>query len=205
MREIVFFLKRCKRPRKNKQSKLETKLRQTPFFNWYTKANVITNRMRKISRCVVNKACNEYGIKFNRPYNYFAKMRGQIQEPLCITRFERLEGARVTDQQKYITKSFDDFDIVGAIDGVCRDEVIEIKCRSSNLKKTPEWEMIQLQVYCFILGMPGRLVQFQGHDVKQTKVSLQEARKTFIALLPELRKKVHEINVLLPDKSQKGQ
>ena len=204
VKDIVYFLKRRKKPRRNKYSKIETQLRQTSFYPWYTKANVVTSRMRKIARCVVNKACNDAGVRFNRPINYFSKMRGQVQEPMCIARYERLVESRMTDQQKYITKRFDDFDVVGAIDGICQGEVIEIKCRSSNLKKTPEWELIQLQVYCYILGLPGRLVQYEGPSVKQTKVTLEDSTKTFNELLPELIKKVDEINVLLPNESEEG-
>jgi len=162
--------------------------------------------MRKISRSIVNKVCKEHNIKFNKPYNYFAKERGIVQEPLCIRRLEELFDKKVTGQQKRLCEEISGYQIVGAIDGLCEIDdqltIIEVKCRSCSLKKTPCWELIQIKVYCYLMQLPGVLVEFQGNDIKQTKISLEEANASFYnEIEPKLTQVINEF--LLSTKSEK--
>ena len=189
------------------ETTVEKKLRQTSFYKWFTNARVITNRMRKISRSIVNKTCKELNVKFNRPYNYFAKERGIIQEPLCIRKFEHFYKTEVSDQQRKVFKQLENYRIVGAIDGLCMiDEqltIIEVKCRSCVLKKTPIWEIIQLKVYCYLMRLPGLLLEFQNDGIKLTNISLEEATESFEKdYEPKLSKIINEI--LLPKESDEG-
>jgi len=176
------------------QNVVEAQLKQTSFYNWFTKANVVTGRMRRIGRSIVNKVCKEHGVKYNKPYNYWAKKRGVTKEPWCIANVKRMCNATVTDQQKKISLNCNDYKIVGAIDGICQGKVVEIKCRSCVLKETPCWELIQIKVYCYILQMPGVLYEFQGNDVRKTEVSLEDATTSFENdIQPELTKVINEL------------
>ena len=197
--------RKCVRKWSWSESPVEQKLRQTSFYNWFTRARIITNRMRKISRSIVNKVCKEHKVKFNKPYNYFAKERGIIQEPICILRFEQHFKTKVTDQQKKLLKKFPTYQIIGAIDGLCvindQQTIVEIKCRSCCLKETPVWEMIQLKVYCYLMQLPGVLIEFQGNDIKKTCISLEEANTSFEKEFePKLTEVINEFLLLLPKK-----
>ena len=202
--ETITEIRKRKKRTKWCESSVEKKLRQTSFYSWFTRARVITNRMRKISRSIVNKVCKEHNIKFNKPYNYFAKERGIVQEPLCIRRLEELFDKKVTGQQKRLCEEISGYQIVDAIDGLCeidnQQTVVEVKCRSCILKNTPCWELIQLKVYCYLMQLPGILVEFQGNDIKQTKITLKEANASFKnEIEPKLTEVINEF--LLPKKS----
>ena len=182
-------------------SAVEAQLKQTSFYNWFTRANVITGRMRKIGRSIVNKVCREHGVKYNKPYNYWAKARGVTKEPWCVEKIRRMCKAPVTNCQKKISLDCETYKIVGAIDGICQDKVVEVKCRSCVLKETPGWELIQLTVYCYILQLPGVLYEFQGNDVKKTEISLEQVTESFEnEIRPELTKVINE-QLLLSKKS----
>ena len=148
LKEIKFLHKtKRKVPYSSNYKKLEKKLKDCSFYNWFTRARVVTNRMRKIARSIINKVCGEVGIKYNKPYNWFAKERGVVQEPICIKRIGELYKSEVTDQQKRLRKKYERFEIIGAIDGICQGKVVEVKCRSCVLKETPKWELLQLKIW----------------------------------------------------------
>lgn len=191
-------------------NRIEKKLRGTSFYNWYTRSLFVTTRMRKIGRSIITKTCKELGVIHRKPWNFFSKERGILLEPRCIDFYEQDNGTKVTSKQQRISKAFVTpmgikFKIVGAIDGICNDKVLEIKCRSSQIKMVPEWELIQLKVYCYILKKPGVLLEYNGNMCRQTAVTLESAKETFEKLLPNLYEQIHKLECFISKKKSSGQ
>ena len=155
--------------------------------------------MRIISRSIVNKTCtkfkcNKYKSSF---YNFFHKQRGIVQESKAIRAYQFKKKSQVTRQQDCVEIDRPTYKIVGKIDGICNNHVIEIKCRSSKIKIIPKWEIDQLSLYCFALQMPGLLVEYNNGILTSTEYSLEFVNERVVTLLELLQAKISEIQNLV--------
>ena len=121
-----------------------------------------------------------------------------MKEPQAILEYENVVRELVVDRQKKVciqlkTDTGTCFEIIGSIDGMCNGDVLEFKCRSSPLKKIPEWERIQLATYCFILKKAGKLLVFLNGEFEVLDMDLDMATKIFKRQLPLLFPKIDYI------------
>ena len=155
--------------------------------------------MRMIARTAVNKAyarhgCREYKSWF---YNFFHKQRGIIQEEMAIRSYEKFTNCKLLDKQKLVRIHSDMYTVTGRIDGFSQGRCVEVKCRSSNLKEIPVWELDQLALYCHALNAPGALVEFNNGRLRVTEYTASFLAKRASVLLGILEHKVSEIQQLV--------
>ena len=127
----------------------------------YCNAPVITSLLRVKARRVVDEVCDATGLRFKRPYAYFQKQRGICQEAMNTDRAEKVFRTKILGRQQKISRAFEGFTVIGAVDGMDKAWVYEIKTRNSCLNVL-EWEKVQLYFYCFLARKKGRLVSFLG-------------------------------------------
>ena len=194
-----------------KRAELEETLSSDPFFRVFTRSNHITKRLRQISRKVIDSKCKLLKIYHNRPWNYFIKQRGIYRENLAIEKFEKQYKQKVFDQQKRIRGYFTSlvgtkYIIQGAIDGCFEDSVLEIKVRSSEVTlPPPQWEQVQLMLYCMILEKPGRLVQedIRG-KLQHWDISFEDCQIMFERMQPQLNSIVSQLTTCLSSREKRA-
>ena len=79
-----------------------------------------------------------------------------------INKCERIFNDTIGVRQQRLSKKFENFNVIGTIDGASNTYVYEVKTRQSNMNDIYYYEMIQLMWYCYIKRLPGRLVSFCG-------------------------------------------
>ena len=82
--------------------KIEECLRKTSFCAWFCNSTIVSNKMRIISRSIVNSTCKKFKcVQFRSNfYNYFHKQRGVVQESKAIHAFQLKHNCNITDHQK---------------------------------------------------------------------------------------------------------
>ena len=168
---------------------VKDELFKTSFFKWFTGARCINGKMKQIGRCIIDKCCRKHNLVHHKPYTFWSQQRGIVRETFNI----KLLPFPVVEPQKSIELERKLYTICGRIDGLHGSTVIEIKSRSSCIKKIPLSEKIQLAMYCHILRMPGQLWSFYNNERDVFDMTLERADEISESCLKGLDKLIKSL------------
>lgn len=140
-----------------------------------TKTNNESKVIQKKIETKIDKIMDKKNMKEVKEYvgGFINKQRGIKNENKIIDDYEKIKKTKITNNNDCLYKkhifSIDDYNfyICGKIDGIEKDELIEIKNRRNRLFTfIPEYEQIQIQIYLQLTDLKkGKLVQnYDGHQ-----------------------------------------
>jgi hypothetical protein len=100
------------------------------------------------------------------------KQRGIRLENIVEDNYEIKTGSIISQRNSYTHFECDDYKLIGYLDGMVDNKVMETKNRKRYWIEPPEYDIIQLRCYMFMKGkLDGILFEnFPGHESRSTHV-----------------------------------
>jgi hypothetical protein len=100
------------------------------------------------------------------------KQRGIRLENIVEDNYEKKTGSSINERNSYTQFECDDYKLIGYVDGMIDDKVMETKNRKRYWVEPPEYDIIQLRCYMFMKGkLDGILFEnFPGRESRSTNI-----------------------------------
>jgi hypothetical protein len=100
------------------------------------------------------------------------KQRGIRLENIVEDNYEIKTGSIISERNSYTQFDCDDYKLIGYLDGMINDKVMETKNRKRYWVEPPEYDIIQLRCYMFMKGkLDGILFEnFPDHESRNTNI-----------------------------------